>query len=428
MSAASSSDQYRRGVRFVYATRLPAGRHRITFRAMSADGATASARGGTILIVARRSGGASTGSTGGGSTGSATTGSTGSDPSTGSGADPGTAGGGFDAPAAGPTPTEAGPAAGGDSGRNDATGSPGAVADLRGGPADAANPAAPSGAIGGVEDLTPPDAGDPGGLLPATAAGGPVASVGQGSVPGGASAAGGGGSDGSRGSDGSDPSAIDLTGRGHGPFDGVFRAYPVLVTTTGTVVVWAAFVFFGKRRRDGEPSAPDEVLAAHAAAAPEPQPVVALVPPDASQQRIPPGADPTEAGLPRWRRPSLLQARKADPLRTATTFASLSFDDGAVEPYDGLERRRIRYRLVSLMDVPDEVRANEIGIVDEGDEVQVIEAQGTYRLVLCPDGQQGWLHKMVLGDLVGDDRSGQAPDGIDEDVLAAFLTVRRQSA
>jgi hypothetical protein len=80
------------------------------------------------------------------------------------------------------------------------------------------------------------------------------------------------------------------------------------------------------------------------------------------------------------------------------------------------------------MDVPDEVRANEIGIVDEGDEVQVIEAQGTYRLVLCPDGQQGWLHKMVLGDLVGDDPNGQAPDGIDEDVLAAFLTVRQQSA
>ena len=64
MNAASSSDQYRRGVRFVYATRLPAGRHRITFRAMSADGATASARGGTIRIVARRSGGASAGSTG----------------------------------------------------------------------------------------------------------------------------------------------------------------------------------------------------------------------------------------------------------------------------------------------------------------------------------------------------------------------------
>jgi hypothetical protein len=202
-----------------------------------------------------------------------------------------------------------------------------------------------------------------------------------------------------------------------------------MVTTTGTVVVWAAFVFFGKRRRDGQPPAPDPVLAAHAAAAQEPLAVAALVPPTATQQRIPPGADPTEAGLPRWRRPSLIQARKTDPLRSATTFASLTFADSAVEPFEGMERRRIRYRLVRLMDVPDEVRANEIGIVDEGDEVQVVDADGAYRLVLCPDGQQGWLHRMVLGDPVDDDSAAPAPDGIDEDILAAFLSSRhRESA
>jgi hypothetical protein len=283
-------------------------------------------------------------------------------------------------------------------------------------------PGLPTGAVDAADAEV--NAWATGGASPAPVTAG---SVGSGGPAGGGPAGGGPTSRGS-GAGGSEPGAIDLPGITRGPFDGALRAYPVLVTTTGTVVVWAAFVFFGKRRRDGEPPAPDPVLAADAATAPAQQGVAPLVPPAAVQQRIPPGADPTEAGLPRWRRPSLLQARKTDPLRTATEFASLTFADGAVEPFDGLERRRIRYRLVRLMDVPDEFRANEIGIVDEGDEVQVIEAQGTYRLVLCPDGQQGWLHKMVLGDLVDDDSDVGAPDGIDEDVLSAFLAARRDQS
>ena len=116
--------------------------------------------------------------------------------------------------------------------------------------------------------------------------------------------------------------------------------------------------------------------------------VAALVP--AAPVELPPGVDPTEAGLPRWRRPSLLQARKTDPLRSAVGAASLTFADGVVAPYEGLERRRIRYRLVRLLDLPDDVRSTEIGVLDEGDEVQVTSRRtGTYRLVLCPDGQQG---------------------------------------
>lgn len=84
------------------------------------------------------------------------------------------------------------------------------------------------------------------------------------------------------------------------------------------------------------------------------------------------------------------------------------------------------------MDVPDQLRANEIGILDEGDEVQLLEKSGTYWLVVCPDGQQGWLHQMVLGEVVGDgdvDASyGFAPEGIDSDVLSAFLTARQKTA
>ena len=224
------------------------------------------------------------------------------------------------------------------------------------------------------------------------------------------------------------PNANDLLGIGAGLPDELFRSTTILVTTGGSAVVWAAFVVFGRRRRDGEPPAPDPVLAAAAAAPFEAIETAELIPPS-SGLPVPPGVDPTEAGLPRWRRPSLLQARKMDPLRNAVEAISLTFDDGAAASLAGIERRRIRYRLVSLMDVPDEVRANEIGILDRGDEVEIVDVRGTYRLVRCPDGLQGWLHQMVLGEVVGDDaEADDAPDGIDEDVLAAFIATRQKTA
>jgi hypothetical protein len=159
-----------------------------------------------------------------------------------------------------------------------------------------------------------------------------------------------------------------------------------------------AFFMFGKRRRDGEPPAPDEVLAANAGTFSS-TPASALVPIGM------PGAGPVdEAGIPRWRRPSLIQARKTDPRYSA--FAAhdrRSFDDGVDQSAAGAERRLIRYRAVSLLDAPDPLRSSEIGDLDEGDEVQLLERSGGYWLVLCPDGNRGWVHRMTLGDNVSDE-------------------------
>ena len=58
-----------------------------------------------------------------------------------------------------------------------------------------------------------------------------------------------------------------------------------------------------------------------------------------------------------------------------------------------------------LLDAPDELRSVEIGQLDQGDEVQLLEKSGAYWRVLCPDGRQGWLHKMTLGDVVTDETS-----------------------
>jgi hypothetical protein len=145
--------------------------------------------------------------------------------------------------------------------------------------------------------------------------------------------------------------------------------------------------------------------------------------------------------MPRWRRPSLLEARRADPVRDATVAPRLTFDHGLVGPLDGRERRYIRYSLVRLLDEPDELRGAEIAFLDRDDEVQLLEKRGVYWLVLCPDGQQGWFHKMTLGDVVEPTSRPSAPtatmpiaadtwtmgDDIDGDVLSAYLENRRRA-
>ncbi|MEX2011798.1 MAG: hypothetical protein WEF51_06150 [Chloroflexota bacterium] len=208
------------------------------------------------------------------------------------------------------------------------------------------------------------------------------------------------------------------------------RLVPVMIWTTGGVALLMAFGFFGKRRRDGEPPEPDEVLSAHAARGTGEAATAALVPDGAA----PPNPIDLEMAMPRWRRPSLLQARKADPLRDGERPARLSFDHAAVAPIAGYERRLIRYMVVQLLDTPDEFRGAEIGALAQGDEVQLLERSGTYWRVFCPDGSEGWIHRMTLGDVVGEPPAPSARDTwatssvqaeeVDQDVLVAFMTAR----
>lgn len=208
------------------------------------------------------------------------------------------------------------------------------------------------------------------------------------------------------------------------------RLVPVMIWTTGGVVLVMAFGFFGKRRRDGEPPEPDEVLSAKAARGTGEAATAAFVPDAAA----PPTPFDLEAAMPRWRRPSLLQARKTDPLRSGVVPARLSFDHASVAPIDGCERRLIRYLVVQLLDTPDEFRGSEVGSLAQGDEVQLLERSGTYWRVLCPDGSVGWIHRMTLGDVVGEPPSPSAretwatnsveAEDVDDDVLVAFMTAR----
>lgn len=172
-------------------------------------------------------------------------------------------------------------------------------------------------------------------------------------------------------------------------------------TAAGHPVALAAFALFGKKRRDDDQ--PDEgQLEAPAAS-------------DHEAKAAPGSESVDESMLPRWRRPSLQQVRRSDPLRDAENTPHLSFESAQVRPLENCERRRIGYRLVSLLDMPDELRSREIGVLDQGDEVQLLRRHGVYWLVLCPDGRQGWVHRMTLADPAG------APVDLDPEPMPQYM-------
>jgi hypothetical protein len=208
---------------------------------------------------------------------------------------------------------------------------------------------------------------------------------------------------------------------------------PTAITATGSVTLAMALGLFGKRRRDGQQPGSDQQLAAAAArglgSLPFPRPV--------------PGQEGTldpDAGVPRWLRPSLLQARRADPRRQSTVDTRLTFSEGSSGSRDQRERRLIRHHIVRMFDAPDELRGSEVGYLGRDDEVELIERRGPYWLVQCPNGLQGWIHNMTLGEVIDETpvagprianiaRSADAPTPTEEDedasILQAYMEARR---
>ncbi|MFI5254539.1 MAG: hypothetical protein ACHQ15_03695 [Candidatus Limnocylindrales bacterium] len=130
--------------------------------------------------------------------------------------------------------------------------------------------------------------------------------------------------------------------------------------------------------------------------------------PDAVGARQLPGATSTapaaaldlEAALPRWRRPSLIEARRRDRVRDLPPAPSLVFDVLPEGVAGTAERRLVRYALAPLLDMPDELRGGTISELAAGDEVLIVDRSGAYWLVDCPDGRRGWIHRTTLGALV----------------------------
>jgi hypothetical protein len=147
-----------------------------------------------------------------------------------------------------------------------------------------------------------------------------------------------------------------------------------------------------------------------------------------TQQEVmaPQEATPTdpEANMPRWRRPSLLAARHSDPTREAPVHRMpMTFSDVSAE----LDLRVVRYAVVPVLDRPDEVLGLQVGDLASGDEVQVVNTSGAFIEVLCPNGDQGWVHRTTLGQRGGTTLPGAqklAMSAEADDALTALLTAR----
>jgi hypothetical protein len=100
-----------------------------------------------------------------------------------------------------------------------------------------------------------------------------------------------------------------------------------------------------------------------------------------------------EAHLPRWRRQSLNEARRADPKSLAVAPAMTFHGEAATET----ERALVRYDLVRMTDVPDEITGAVVAELQSGDEIEIVERRGVWLFVRTPFGAEGWIHRTTIG-------------------------------
>jgi hypothetical protein len=103
---------------------------------------------------------------------------------------------------------------------------------------------------------------------------------------------------------------------------------------------------------------------------------------------------PSEASIPRWRRPSVQEARFASvDVRTHALREKLAF---RTPPGPGVERLAVRYDLVTLLDSPDDRFAGGVAELRSGDEVEVIARQDEWVQARTPRGIVGWIQASIV--------------------------------
>jgi SH3-like domain-containing protein len=101
----------------------------------------------------------------------------------------------------------------------------------------------------------------------------------------------------------------------------------------------------------------------------------------------------------------LKESRKATKRATAATAAAAvasSVRTFAKPPPKGVERAMVGYRRVRISSEPDAVRSVELGRLDRGDEVEILESHEGFLRVRTPDDITGWiLRHTVVGAPTG---------------------------
>jgi hypothetical protein len=104
-----------------------------------------------------------------------------------------------------------------------------------------------------------------------------------------------------------------------------------------------------------------------------------------------------EAQLPRWLRPSVGAARQPSGLDERSVREPIRFGTPARAR---VERRTVSHRLVRLADAPHEHDSHEIGRLDLGDEVEILDVRNGFARVRVPGGQEGWIPAMTTQSMM----------------------------
>lgn len=198
-----------------------------------------------------------------------------------------------------------------------------------------------------------------------------------------------------------------------------------VATTTATAIAIVMAGITGlvmAARRPRRSTAADEIAAImaseNARRNPAPNPTAAT----AVESMAPPAGrevDP-EANMPRWRRPSLLEARRSDPTRQAPAYRlPMRF---TADQVDQVDVRIVRYAVVPILDRPDEILGRRVSDLEAGDEVQVIGTSGGFLEVHSPNGDRGWVHRTTLGQRQAEMPPAYEADGRDGDAVPSTLS------
>jgi hypothetical protein len=172
-----------------------------------------------------------------------------------------------------------------------------------------------------------------------------------------------------------------------------------LVTTTGGILFFLFLLRRGTRFDDDRPS---ELVFARAVAAPlaglptAPTasspfadgggppviPIAALPPPRTKKAASKKGAPSDATGA---KTPDVAPAAKAKRGRRSTKTAA-----------KGVERAKISYRRVRVSSEPDDVHSVELGRLDRGDEVEILDSHEGFLRIKTPDGVTGWIHRHTV--------------------------------
>ena len=146
------------------------------------------------------------------------------------------------------------------------------------------------------------------------------------------------------------------------------------------------FLLLARRRRRGDDEPARVPKTAPAAAPVVVDPMIAIVDEDLA---------PIDEDAP------LKETRKTTKRVAATTAAAAvasSVRTFGKPPKKGVERAMVGYRRVRISSEPDAVRSVELGRLDRGDEVEILESHEGFLRVRTPDEITGWiLRHTVVG-------------------------------